>query len=57
MDLNFLLILSLPWDLNLEYLETNINNLWSSFALDKGKPSQNYTLEIFRQEPIFLLNY
>ena len=53
--LTFLLLLSLPWFLNLEDLKKNLKTLWFPFVLAKGKASHNTTLEIFSQEAIFIM--
>ena len=47
MDLTFLLILYLTWLLNLEDLDPNITTLLYTFALVKGKLSQNFSIDIF----------
>ena len=50
MDLTFLLLLSLPLPLNLEYWDPNIKTLWYDFVSVKEELSHNSTLEIFMQE-------
>ena len=52
--LTFLLLLYFPLFLDLENLYPRVNTLWFHFALVKGKPSQNSTLDFFKQKAIFL---
>ena len=40
----------LSWFLNLEGLDRKLKTLLFAFALEKGKPSHNSTLKIFKQE-------
>ena len=48
--LNFLLLYYFPRGLDLEYLDTNHNTLWSHFTLAKKNPSRSSILYILNQE-------
>ena len=53
-DWAFLLLLYLPWVLNLEDLGPMLKTLWFHFSFAKGKPPHNFTLKLFNKEAKFI---